>query len=352
MTTSLIGINLLSPLLFYQNPVDIYQTQEGSTQEYGFPTDFGSCKGCSKNLAGYTPAAQYHRQKIIQNTVRVQASLYTMNLSSLSSYQPPYADTQIVEQAGTPYIVPPKIYWNQSSDRAKPSIQIAKTQSGVTYHTSSLRHTITRDRPGAMTPGGTGVDIKHNSYDRYLNRKKAKPLKRGYIPPNYGLPIPYLRAFPVKGGKIVKTGIIQGCDCRGVEELNAGQGRDLSGDNIIYNNTLNNLYNELTSISYVYKVGDFVWAKKNFNDSTFLKAEIIEILDTFIRIRFVDDDSIINTTKENIFLYFSCECFGELPLLEKIISDKNDSRKVDDYVGNNTNLYCSLLNIAAGTAVL
>ena len=26
-STSLLGINLLNPLLFYQNPVDIYQTQ-------------------------------------------------------------------------------------------------------------------------------------------------------------------------------------------------------------------------------------------------------------------------------------------------------------------------------------
>ena len=29
------NVNLLSPVLFYQNPISIYQTQTGSTQEYG-----------------------------------------------------------------------------------------------------------------------------------------------------------------------------------------------------------------------------------------------------------------------------------------------------------------------------
>jgi hypothetical protein len=351
-TTSLLGINLLSPLLFYQDPVDVYQTQEGSTQEYGFPTEFGSCKGCSKNLAGYTPAAQYHRQKIIHNTVRVQSSLYTMNLSSLSSYQPPYADLQIVEQAGTPYIVPPKMYWNQSSDRAKPSIQKGKTHSGSIFRSSSTRHTIVRDRPGAMTPGGIGVDIKHNSYDRYLNRKKARPLKRGYIPPNYGLPVPFVRAFPVYGGKIVKTGIITGCDCRATVELEGGQNRDKEGDNIIFNNDLNNLYNELSKVSYVFHIGDFVWAKKNATDSTFLKAEIIDIIDNIIKIRFEDDNTIINTTKEYLLIYFNCSCTEDLPLVERILLNRNLTKNLINYYKTNSDLYCKILNLASSTALL
>ena len=43
----------------------------------------------NRNLAGNDLASQYQRQKIIQNTVRVYASLYTMNLAGLSGYQKP-----------------------------------------------------------------------------------------------------------------------------------------------------------------------------------------------------------------------------------------------------------------------
>ena len=43
---------------------------------------------------------------------------------------------------------------------------------------NSTRSTITGNRPGAMTPGGQGVDVKHGSYDRYLARKKGTILTK------------------------------------------------------------------------------------------------------------------------------------------------------------------------------
>ena len=92
-----------------------------------------------------TPAANYQRNQIIQKTVRVPASLFTMNLGSLSS------------STTKP--------WNQQSDRAEPSRQM--------YHTAAS------SRPGGQSPGGVGCDVKHGSYDRYLNRLKAGHLKRG-----------------------------------------------------------------------------------------------------------------------------------------------------------------------------
>jgi hypothetical protein len=101
------------------------------------------------------------------------------------------------------------------SDRKDPHIQVVKTGSGSTYGASSTRRTITRLRPGALSPGGSGVDIKHNSYERYLNRLKGKgPVRRGVIPPNFGVPyIPFNRAYPIYGGKTMKTSIVSGCDC-------------------------------------------------------------------------------------------------------------------------------------------
>lgn len=165
------------------------------------------CSGCNNNLASNDPASQYQRQKIIQNTVRVQSSLYTMNLAALSGYHSPKLDYGV--------------NWNQMSDKPTPSRQIVNTGSGSIYRSSSTKRTQTSLRPGALSPGGIGVDIKHNSYDRYLNRLKGKgPLKRGIIPPTYGLPIEFSRTKPIYGGKIIKTGIGSGCGCKSKSDSN------------------------------------------------------------------------------------------------------------------------------------
>lgn len=296
-TNSLLGINLLSPVLFYQNPIDIFQTQEGSTQVNGLPLVINNCRGCNQNLASNNPASQYQRQKLIQNTVRVHSSLYTMNLAGLSGYQKPLNKSQIVEQNGSVYVVPPKVYWNQMSDRAKPSRQTTKVASGSTYHTSSTRHTITRHRPGAMSPGGVGVDIKHNSYDRYLNKLKGKtPLRRGVIPPNYGAPIPFNRAFPIYGGKIVKTSIINGCECS----------NNLEQDKFIYNNKSNAIQDDILSIKYQFHFGDFVLAKKYVTEDKFYKAQIIEIYGDNYKIKFEDDGFIRMIDYYSLLIYSDC----------------------------------------------
>lgn len=154
---------------------------------------------CDQNLNGNTPFDQYQRQKIIQNTVRVPSSIYTMNIGALSVYQQP-----------------DPIYgvnWNQMSDRRERHIQKANA-SGTNPGGNSTKHTITRLRPGALSPGGAGVDIKHNSYARYLARIKGKaPLRQQAIPPYFGAPIPFDPAFPIYGGKVFKTGIVAGCNC-------------------------------------------------------------------------------------------------------------------------------------------
>lgn len=54
------------------------------------------------------------------------------------------------------------VNWNQSSDRAVPGVQ--------KVHVSRQR---TRHRPGGNGQVGFGVDVKHDSYQRYLNRKKG-----------------------------------------------------------------------------------------------------------------------------------------------------------------------------------
>lgn len=294
-----------------------------------------NCRGCNQNLAGNDPASQYQRQKLIQNTVRVASSLYTMNLAGLSSYQKPLNISQLVNQTETPYIAPPSVYWNQMSDRAKPSNQTTKTASGTTYHTSSTRHTITRDRPGAMSPGGVGVDIKHNSYDRYLNKIKSKaPLRRGIIPPNYGAPIPFNRAYPIYGGKIIKTAIINGCDC--VNE-NGEQNK------IIYGSSSSALQDQILSVKYTFHVGDFVLAKKYDYKTMLYKGEIIGIQNGLYTVKF--DDITRELAYDKLSIYFNCNCEPSLSIQEKILSDAPGQTNITAALNDENNIYCNVLSL-------
>ena len=136
----------------------------------------------------FTPSSDpYSTQKIIQNTVRVAGSLYVENLGALTIYQPDN--------------------WNNQSDRTLPH-----TQRSSTSGNNSTKGTITRCRPNACAPGGTGVDIKHGSYARYLGKLKGKKdYKAQPIPPWFGKPEIYINpAFPFYGNKLVKTNIVAG----------------------------------------------------------------------------------------------------------------------------------------------
>lgn len=120
------------------------------------------CRSCSScNGKCNAEANQIITQKRIWNQVRVASSLFTMS-------------KQASHILGTPSNLPTAQYfnlnWNQSSDRNLPNIQ---TNHIVPSHGNSTRSSITRLRPGSMSPGGKGVDIKHNSYDRYLARRKS-----------------------------------------------------------------------------------------------------------------------------------------------------------------------------------
>ena len=202
-------------------------------------------RSCDTNLTSNTPSNRYQILKLIQNTVRVPSSLYTMNLAGLNAYQRPDTTYRVVDVAGTNYLVSPGVNWNQMSDRKSPHKQVVVTSSGSTYRGSSTRRTIVRQRPGAMSPGGSGVDIKHNSYERYLNRIKGRaPLRRGIVPPGMKLPyIPFNPAFPVYGDKLMKTSIVSGCNCPETS---------IEDNDILYKN----LYPEYSILEYQSSIAD------------------------------------------------------------------------------------------------
>lgn len=254
------------------------------------------CRGCNNNLSSNDPASQYQRQKIIQKTVRVMASVFTMNLGALSGYQRPNLTYKVVDVSGSNYIVSPGVNWNQMSDRREPHIQVVKNGAGSGYHSSSTKRTITSNRPGAMSPGGAGVDIKHNSYDRYLNRLKGKaPMRRGVIPPTFGLPyIPFNRADPIYGGKVMKTSIVNGCNCPIVSDNSAE----------LYKNS--NIQDKILAVKYEFNIGDYVWARK-VGDITMelYKATIIAIENGIFTVLF-EDGTTESVTNEYISIYYDC----------------------------------------------
>lgn len=110
------------------------------------------------------PSNVIQRQKQMQKVVRVPSSLYTMNLASL------YVNSNDI--------------------------------SGSDLHRGKYNAS---DR---LTPNGKGknigVDIKHNSYDRYLARKKSQYLKTeqsNNLKPKYG-------------NKTIKFGLVYASKCK------------------------------------------------------------------------------------------------------------------------------------------
>jgi len=298
------------------------QTQNNNFNNYDNTSVALMCRGNNFKLNSSDPAYQYQTQKIIQNTVRVPSSLYTMNLGALSVYQKPSP------------IIRLGVNWNQMSDRALPHYQTGSGNSqGSAYHGSSLRHTQTRARPGAGTPGGAGVDIKHNSYYRYMDRLKAKKdIRRGVIPPTFGLPIPFNRAAPIYGGKTVKTAIVEGCDCpiNGI--------RSLRDDAIIYRAHFDPF---MFSSKVVYVVGQKVYARVS-NTTPVLPAIILNIdaTRTLFTVQFVGDSSIAVVSDAQILPYFPCNCGS---------TGAFDAATDNGYaLGGKIVEYCYLLNTLTG----
>jgi hypothetical protein len=270
------------------------------------------CRGCNKGLTGNTPADQYQKQKIIQNTVRVYASLYTMNLGSLSSY---------IRKPEDVY----NVGWNQQSDRAYPSVQTGGVKTGFYNSLNGRHHSYTSSRPGTQTPGGVGCDIKHNSYDRFLNKLKGKKvLRRGFIPPTFGLQhIPFNPAFPVYGGKQFKTAIVADCNCPLDQNV-------ATSDAILYNNPF---FQNITDAVFKFGVGMFVYVYDDVSMST-VKAEIIQDLGNDVFVIKFNDGTTKTVTALDIIKYYPCNCndFTEDTSLDVLVNGLDSTCFIPNYI--------------------
>ena len=154
------------------------------------PEDFEEVVDCSQCTSqpclpqNSKPMLQVYNRRMY-NYVRVPTSLYTNTLGALNVYN---RSSQGVFG----------LRWNQSSDRTIPHLGKAIVPS----HGNSLKTSITRNRPGAGAPGGVGVDIKHNSFQRYLNRKKGATVPSGIYVKKYVNP------SAVVNNKVQKSSII------------------------------------------------------------------------------------------------------------------------------------------------
>ena len=242
-------------------------------------------------LNGNSPADQYQKQKQIQNTVSVYAALYTANLGPLTAYTPAINDPKVGLYG---------VCWNQMSDRQIRSVQPVSVPTGFRNSLNNRHYSVTSSKPGSQTPGGAGCDIKHNSYDRYLNRLKGKaPMRRGVVPTNFGAPIPFNPAFPIYGGKTIKTNIVTTCGCPiGTPKQNLQQ-------NIrIYNNPL---YQPFPNGNCSFIVGDYVYAIQTGN-SFYTRALITDIDNGVYTIKFDNGIVQIVNSVTDLLVYYPCNC--------------------------------------------
>jgi hypothetical protein len=262
-------------------------------KEYGLPQYVYRYRSFFPDLNNNSPASQYQRLKLIQNTVRVYASLYVSNLGPLEAYKKPSVETY-------------GVCWNQMSDRPIPSVQRSVIPTGNNCSLNRRHTSVTSSRPGCQAPGGVGVDIKHNSYDRYLNRLKGKgPLRRGVIPPNFGAPIPFNPAYPVYGGKTTKTSIVNGCYCP-IES----QSENLKQNIQIYNNPYWQP-DPVPSTNNIFNVGDYVYAVQNEN-YYYTRAIILNIINGTYIVQFDNGTQQIITNVNNLLMYYPCNCNGQI----------------------------------------
>jgi hypothetical protein len=273
-----------------------------------------SCRAGRMNLLVNTAAYQYITQKKIQNTVHVPASLYLSDLGALNAFQLPDARF--------------KVNWNQMSDRRSAHVQPGSGYSqGSFYHGSSTRHTQTRPRPGACTPGGAGVDIKHNSYQRYLNRIKGGKLARpGPVLPTYGInpTIEFNPAFPIYGGKVTKPAITTSCGpcicpdtkINGVECNNEKQRQ------IMYRHPP--ISDLLRPTTYKFAVGDRVYAKQDRYE-LYKEGKVVTVMHdtspTTYNVELLNGQIYTNLVVGEILPWFPCDnCFSEDNVLLELLT--------------------------------
>jgi len=131
------------------------------------PCRYISCvSGCITNIDLMTT------EKRIQNQVRVDESQYIDVLGSVT-----IANDYLILAAPQPNLASPT--WgnpNNLRNRSDRRISHGLNYTNVPSRGDSVKSTVASNRPGGMAPGGKGVDVKHDSYARYLGKLKGQKM--------------------------------------------------------------------------------------------------------------------------------------------------------------------------------
>ena len=191
-----------------------------------------------------TQPLPYQTLQLIQNSVRAPASTYTADLAALSVSKQPV--------------------WSALSDRPVPA------SPGYARRTTS--------RPGGQAPGGKGCDVKHGSYERYLNRLKGKgPLRRNV-------------QVSVGASVTGRTSVVAGCKC------------DATSEQAIYTDTK---FAEIDGIQYEFAIGTQVHAKQA-GSNYYSRAIIVSNDGNFIYTIQYDYDGVLETKHISELKIFTC----------------------------------------------
>ena len=134
------------------------------------------CKGCGGcSLVN----CHYYNKKATQKKILKQVQISESQLT----------DVQAAFSIGNDYYQNGPVIGKQvMSDRTIPSIQTRYIGRRGGYKGNSVKYSITSHKPGSTGPTGSGVDIKHGSYARYLGKLKTPPLTEVVEehPPKFG----------------------------------------------------------------------------------------------------------------------------------------------------------------------
>ena len=128
--------------------------------------------------------------------------------------------------------------------------------------------------------------------------KGKGPVRRGPIPPTFGAPIPFNRAFPIYGGKTVKTSIVSNCNCPIVATPVSE-----SSEKLIYEVPPSEY--EINNVVFKFGVGQTVYALQECN--TYEKAIIIAVDNECGTFTVQYEDGCTQVVTENqLKIYFDC----------------------------------------------
>jgi hypothetical protein len=179
--------------------------------ELSYAPNVSRCYGCNACMDPSCSVALRDLQldtknKVITNLVRIPASLYANNLESVVASHDLVANLtdQKVPVTNRYYIGKPG--GSQASDRARFSGSKLQFNRTVPSRGNSTKRSQTSMRPGSQAPGGIGVDVKHNSYQRYLLKKKGLYALQGQEPLGN-------HKKRIENNKYRKGEVIAGCKC-------------------------------------------------------------------------------------------------------------------------------------------